>query len=365
MIRVRVLLPLALAAVLCAGCESGALQGGADKAVRAVEKLMGVPDDPAEHLAVLLAVHEDRGWQFRRDLDDPLGLATDAIRELPQCSYDDWAEVGQVVLLLSEISQEHPAGLVRAAAVDALAQVAGWPEFERVRTDGTVAESELIRAVKQIREAYEYDAMNPARTFAVADAMRTASAFPYFQGAGVRGVPRRAALSNYGTGLRTARAVLNAFTDARVQGFASDPEVFSALEAGYVAVSKSALNLTLLERGLADPSPENRVGALRHLAALQSDGAADVVVRGVLEDEDRTVRREAIWILADGFPQAVAVPALIDALADDMGAVRSGAARALARVTGQDHGVDRRAWTRWWRSHGGAGAGTETTESAR
>lgn len=92
-----------------------------------------------------------------------------------------------------------------------------------------------------------------------------------------------------------------------------------------------------------------RVSALNGLGLVASPEAgqmlAELVHRG-----DTLERRSAAILLVHQDP-AVAMPALIDALADADEVVRANALEALkARARGRDFGSDAGAWRSWWQS---------------
>src|SRR5207253_509494 len=108
--------------------------------------------------------------------------------------------------------------------------------------------------------------------------------------------------------------------------------VHDALERAYVSVSASVVRLSLAKAALADPADTTRTTAVRDLGALASEDAGGVLRLVLLRDARGAVRREAAKSLA-AYPESVAVPALIDGLADESSDVRGAAASSLAAVT--------------------------------
>lgn len=92
-----------------------------------------------------------------------------------------------------------------------------------------------------------------------------------------------------------------------------------------------------------------RVSAMNGLGLVANPDAAETLVR-MLAAGDLAERRSAAILLVHQDPD-VAMPALIDALADADDVVRGNALESLrVRARGRDFGTDAAAWRRWWRS---------------
>ena len=92
-----------------------------------------------------------------------------------------------------------------------------------------------------------------------------------------------------------------------------------------------------------------RVSAINGLGQVAHPDAAETLVR-MLATGDLAERRSAAILLVHQEPK-LAVPALIEALADADEVVRSNALESLrARSRGRDFGTDATAWRRWWQS---------------
>jgi hypothetical protein len=145
-----------------------------------------------------------------------------------------------------------------------------------------------------------------------------------------------------------------------LDGFLGDPGMHDALEVAHPSLSAAVIRLTLVKASLADAAEATRSAAVRDLAKLGQKEGGTVLRRVLIYDGYSSVRREAAKALS-AYPPAVAVPALIEGLTDEMADVRGAAAGALEAVTGQTFGDDRGAWLRWWQTNGAktlaAGAG--------
>jgi HEAT repeat protein len=92
-----------------------------------------------------------------------------------------------------------------------------------------------------------------------------------------------------------------------------------------------------------------RVSALNGLGLVASADAAKTLVE-LVRRGDTVEKRSAAILLVHQDPD-VAIPALIDALADADEVVRANALEALkARARGRDFGSDSNAWRSWWQS---------------
>ena len=95
--------------------------------------------------------------------------------------------------------------------------------------------------------------------------------------------------------------------------------------------------------------PRTRAAALNAFGTVASTEAADALV-AMLRSGDLVERRSAAILLAHQALE-VAIPALIDALADADEGVRANALEVLRqRSRGRDFATDAAAWRAWWQS---------------
>lgn len=102
----------------------------------------------------------------------------------------------------------------------------------------------------------------------------------------------------------------------------------------------------LIDR-LKDSDALVRVEAARGLQRVHSDEAIGPLLEALSEDPDPDVRTEAASALGQ-YPTDRVVQGLIAALADPQLATAETARRSLRTLTGQDFGLDRRAWLEWY-----------------
>jgi len=94
-----------------------------------------------------------------------------------------------------------------------------------------------------------------------------------------------------------------------------------------------------------------RLQALEALVQLKDAELMLVVRARLLAHEHRRVRVAAVAALVR-VPQKESVPALIEALAVEVGRVREDVTQALQRLTGQSLAMDANVWKRWWDQSG-------------
>jgi hypothetical protein len=207
----------------------------------------------------------------------------------------------------------------------------------------------MSEGVKALKSAIGKDDTDPALTFQVASAVATLATYPFdrVEVAPADAGSAAATAREFGSQLRLARGALRTINGRGLDGFLADPAVRSALDQAFVSVSGAVIRLTLSKSALADAAETTRAAALRDLGNLAYPGGAAVVQVALRHDPFASVRREAARALR-GYPADLAVPALLDGLADEMADVRGAAAASLSIVTGQSFGDDRAAWTRWW-----------------
>lgn len=346
----------ALAAALllgAAGCKSGGWtpQDTLDGLIGNIEGLFGASSAPGKQLAAIRDLHEKKSWSFLPDAEEPLPKTCTAVRALATCDYASWAEAALVIEILSSMADEHPAALVRSDALDTLTRMGVWTLAASVPPESPATNGEVIDAVKVLKSAIGKDESDAALAFQVATAVATLANHPFDRVDVGTADPNdiKASARAHGTQLKNARGALRAINGRLLEGMQSDPGVREALDRAYVALSASVVRLTLLKAALGDPSETTRVAALRDLGTLAPEGGGPVLRTVLLGDPVASARREAARALA-GYPVVVAVPALIDGLADEMTEVRSASARSLAALTGETFGDDRTAWVRWWQS---------------
>lgn len=347
---------VAVAVLLCAvGCRSASefkLQNAFDSLLGDLEGLFGTSSVPAKHLLAIRDVHEARGWVFRKDVDEPLEKTRSAIRALAECDYASWNLAALTIEVLSEISDEHPSSLVRAEALDTLTRMGDWTLKAATPPTRVATDAEVFEAMKTLRDAAGKTDADPAFTFQVQTAV-VALANSEFHKLEIRPSDEPAAATDRCRArLRAARVSVKRLIDRTLENFQADPGVHDALERAYVSLSSSVVRLSLAKAALADPADTTRATAVRDLGALAPDDGGAVLRLALLRDTRGSVRREAAKSLAM-YPANVAVPALIDGLADELADVRGAAASSLASLTGQNLGDDRAGWLRWWEKSGG------------
>lgn len=142
-----------------------------------------------------------------------------------------------------------------------------------------------------------------------------------------------------------------------------DPAVRSAAVRG-LANHGNPVHVPLLVERLTDTDRIVRLEAARALQRIHNPVAIDPLMQAIRQGElvakaepDAQVRAEAADALGQ-YAENRVVRALIAALADESFLVTSTARRSLRTLTGQDFGVDRKAWSAW-------NEGTQDTFAAR
>jgi hypothetical protein len=105
---------------------------------------------------------------------------------------------------------------------------------------------------------------------------------------------------------------------------------------------------TLILPGLADKDKGVRREAAKGLQRLHNRDAVDALIKSLKPEHEQepAVRAEAAGALAQ-YAQTRVVQALIAALSDPQLSVNRRALDSLRTLTGQDFGLDRRAWLAW------------------
>lgn len=343
---------LALLPAACAGDGAG-LQGSLDGVMDTVNTALSGGELAGDHIEAIRSVHEETGWRFRPDADGALETTREAVRGLADSDYGTWSETALATQILSSMAEEHPAGLVRAEALDSLARMAGWTLEREVDTGDWATEPEMIGALQVLRDATGLDAAeHPEMVFQVADAIRTVGAFDFEAGVNLDKLRGRGALGRrLASQLRNARGVLFALTSKTMDGFRGEPEVRDAAERSCLRLSATVIRLTITSASLNDAQAATRATAVRHLRAAHSPVAGNVLQRILEDDADAAVRRQAATSLGS-YDLDQAFPILLQALTDDMPEVRGAAARSLEGLSGLRLGEDRAGWLEWWRGRG-------------
>lgn len=333
-----------------AGCK-GTIQDSFDGLIGDIEGLLGAASAPGKYLGTIRDLHEKKSWNFLPDADEPLQKTCTAVRALATCDYASWGEAAVVVEILSSMADEHPSSLVRSEALDTLTRLGTWTLSAVVPSEHPATSAEVIDAVKVLKSAIGKDDSDPALTFQVATAITALANHPFdrIELGAVDSVDNKAAARAYGGQLKNARGVLRPINGRALEGMQGDAGVRESLDRAYVALSASVIRLTLMKASLGDPADTTRVAALRDLGTLAPEGGGPVLRIVLLGDPSASVRREAAKSLAV-YPAALAVPALLDGLADEMTEVRSASARSLTALSGESFGDDRTAWVRWWQT---------------
>ncbi len=333
-----------------AGCKGDGwkLQDSFDGLIGNIDGLFGGSSMPGKYLTAIRDLHEKKSWTFLPDADEPLQRTCTAVRALATCDYASWGEAALVVEILSSMADEHPSSLVRSEALDTLTRMAPWTLGAVVPTDRLVTDAEMIDAVKVLKSAIGKDDSDPALTFQVATAVSALSSYRFDHVEPVaESADNKVAARAHATKLSTARGALRSINGRMLEGMQGDAGVREALDRAYVSLSSAVIRLTLMKASLGDPVDTTRVAALRDLGTLAPQGGGPVLRTVLLGDPFASARREAAKSLA-AYPIAIAAPALIDGLADEMTEVRTAAARSLGTLSGENFGDDRTAWIRWW-----------------
>jgi hypothetical protein len=345
---------ICLAAASCSSVPTWSLQGTVDNLIGDIDSLLGGSSLPGKHLAAIRDVHEAKSWRFLPDAEDPLETTRNAVRALATCDYASWDEAAVVVDILSSMADEHSSSLARAEALDTLARIGAWTIAAAVPPTQQVTDAEMIEGLKTLKAAVDKTDTDAAFNFQVETAVSMLASYPFDRvDLPPGGSDNRAAARAWTTQLRTARGALRSINSRSLEGFRGDPAVKDALDRAHVGLSATVIRLTLTKAALGDPTDTTRITAVRHLAVLAPAGSADAVKRVALHDAQASVRREAAKALAS-YPPAVAVPALVEALGDEMPEVRGGAAWSLETLSGESFGDDRAAWVRWWQARASA-----------
>ena len=112
--------------------------------------------DPVDTLA---ALHEPDSWRLRRDVDQPLEGARDALRALGTVKYSGWDDAARVTELVSAIATEHEYAMMRVEALDTLAVMEAWTGVDRDPL-GDVTEEQAVAAVDRLETAAKWHAGN-------------------------------------------------------------------------------------------------------------------------------------------------------------------------------------------------------------
>jgi len=110
-----------------------------------------------------------------------------------------------------------------------------------------------------------------------------------------------------------------------------------------------------------DRSSAARIGACVALAELRS-GEAVEALHGLLQDEERAVRIEAVQQVGN-VRRKYSIPFLIERLAAEKGRLRMDVASVLRLMTGLDNGSSRNRWKAWWDAEGAAFSLPEYTDA--
>lgn len=104
----------------------------------------------------------------------------------------------------------------------------------------------------------------------------------------------------------------------------------------------------LLVERMGDPDRMVRIGAARALQRIHNPSVVPALLEAIREEReaDADVRVAAAVALGQ-YPESRVVQGLIAALADSRLAVNHAVRGSLVTLTGQDFGVDRRAWLNW------------------
>jgi hypothetical protein len=334
------------------GCKGDGwtLQDSFDGLIGNIEGLFGASSMPGKYLGTIRDLHEKKSWTFLPEAEEPLQKTCTAVRALATCDYASWGEAALVVEILSSMADEHPSSLVRAEALDTLTRLGSWTLQAVVSSDRVVTDAEMIDSVKVLKSAIGKDDSDPALTFQVTTAVSALAAYKFDRvEPAPESVDNKAAARAHAAKLSTARGALRSINGRMLEGMQGDAGVREALDRAYVSLSASVIRLTLMKASLGDPVDTTRVAALRDLGTLAPEGGGPVLRTVLLGDPFASARREAAKSLAV-YPIAIAAPALIDGLADEMTEVRSAAARSLAALSGESFGDDRTAWIRWWQT---------------
>jgi HEAT repeat protein len=141
----------------------------------------------------------------------------------------------------------------------------------------------------------------------------------------------RQCLSDRDSAVRLAAlAVLTRSGELPHKGLLADDDPTVRSQAAALLLDEDGEAEQTLVRAAHDPSSEVRVGALRGIAASRARGAYSIAVEA-LADSDAEVRAEALRAIAAARPED-AVDPLIEALADDDSRVRAAAVDGLAQV---------------------------------
>lgn len=353
------ILALTLALGAAASCKSGgpSMQSLVGDLKAQIDAVFGAKSLPGRHLGDIEAAHESviNPWRLRADQPDALMRTSNAVQALATCEYARWEESAIAVHILSSMAEKHPSALIRATAFDTLARMGEWAIPAADLAVAPTTENDVKDAITRLRNAARAPAGDAS---ASADVARAVSVFASYRFDTQVAPPEGADFRNVGRILvahfNMANTVLGALTSDVVVSYAADPAVHDALELGRVTVSASAIRAGLLAGATADPSEIVRAAAVRNLAVIRPEIGAAVLSAAVRRDLASAVRREAARALGS-YPAAESVPALLDALGDDMPDVRSAAAQSLRALSGQDFREDRALWRRWWQS-GGASA---------
>ena len=207
---------------------------------------------------------------------------------------------------------------------------------------------EMIEAMKVMKAARGKTDADAAFTFQVATSVGALASYPFDRvDPPPPGSDNKSLALVYARALHTARGALVSINGRTLDGFQGDAAVREALDRAYTSLCSSVIRLTLMRAALGDSADTARSTAVHDLGRLVPEGGGPVLREVLRYDTYAAVRREAAKSLA-AYPRLIAVPALIDGLADEMTDVRSAASRALEAISGETFGDDRAAWLKWW-----------------
>jgi len=307
---------------------------------------------PSRAIQAIREVHDLRDWSLRRDVPDAVGKCREAVRDLTRSDYKTWHETAVAVVVLSEMSIRHPSALIRHECVDALEWFDGWihPDAEKMGPGVETTEADVGKALRALDRlaASEKPPADPAERIVCVEAVTVLGSHVWDDGVAKEPAVIRTRLSR-------PRGILVRLIRPDLQRRRADEAVSDTLDRAILRLADTVIRLSQMA-ALGDRTAHVRARAAKAVARC-GDARATAPLAWSLEAETRAdVKRElaaALGEVAGSERAGEAVPALGAALSHSSPSVRSAAARALAKVTGEDPGPDTSDWQRWWTEHSG------------
>jgi HEAT repeats len=320
----------------------------------------GADRPPSRALTDIRDVHDLGDWSYLPQYPNGAQQTRDAIEDLRESDYTSWEDTALVVAILSTMVSRDRSALVRDDCITTIGWFRSWvhPRLMDVGPGVSTTEEEVLQALK-VLDALHKDLSKPlsqSDKMVCIDAISVLGSHSWDKVESGDPIVHRTKMSR-------PRGVIRRLTGRDLKVSATDPEIRDTLDRALIRVTDQTLFLTLVA-GLADPIPYVRATSAQQLRHAGDPRALKPLLFTLGKDENAPVRLALIGAIAevavlndDGKAQAVSP--LAAALTDPSTSVQRAAARALARVTGENPGPDPIDWRRWWMKKTGTDKGVE------